>query len=189
MQSLAEMGWCIWITGLPGSGKSVIAKALLKQLKARGIHAQIVSSDMMRKKVTPFPKFTEEERDIVYNAMVFASTLLIQNGVNAIIDATGNRRVYRDLARENIPRFIEAYVRCPLEVCIQREAERRQRYNAPIDIYKKGIEGKSSSVPGINVPYEEPLHPEVVLEADKLTADECAQQIVEVMETKFQRKN
>ena len=139
----------------------------------------------MRKKVTPIPKYTEEERDLLYNALVFASTLLTQNGVNVIIDATGNRRQYRDMARENIPRFMEAYARCPLEVCIRRETHRKQRYNAPTDIYKKGLQGKSATVPGINVPYEEPLNPEVTVEADKLTADQCAQQIIEVIETKF----
>ena len=184
---MAKTGWCVWITGLPGSGKSVIAQSLLKKLEAQGIHAQIVSSDMMRKSVTPVPKYTEEERDMVYNAIVFVSTLLTQNGVNVIIDATGNRRQYRDLARKNIPRFMEAYVRCALEICIQRETQRKETFNAPTDIYKRGLEGKSATVPGINVPYEEPLHPEVVMDADKLDVDQCAQKIFEVIERTFLR--
>lgn len=174
-------GWCVWITGLPGSGKSVIAQVLLKKLEAQGMNAQIVSSDMMRTVVTPIPTYTEGERDMVYNAIVFVSTLLTQNGVNVIIDATGNRRQYRDFARGKISKFIEAYVRCSLEVCIQREIQRKETFHAPTGIYKKGLTGKSTTVPGINVPYEEPLHPEVIVDADKLDIDKCAQKILEAI--------
>ncbi|RLI43796.1 adenylyl-sulfate kinase, partial [Candidatus Bathyarchaeota archaeon] len=106
-------GWCVWVTGLPGSGKSTVAKALLRKLDKQNIQAQIVYSDMLRKVVTPAPKYTEEERDMVYGALVFVAKLLTQNGVNVIIDATGNRRRYRDKARKEISKFIEAYVRCP----------------------------------------------------------------------------
>ena len=180
-------GWCIWITGLPGSGKSVIAQALMKKLEAQGIHVQIVSSDMMREVVTPVPKYTQDERDMVYNAIVFVSKLLAQNGVNVIVDATGNRRQYRDLARESISRFMEAYVRCPLEVCIQRETQRKETFHAPTEIYKKGLSGRSATVPGINVPYDEPCQPEVIVDSDKMDVDQCAQKIYEVIEKTFPR--
>ncbi len=172
-------GWCLWVTGLPGSGKSTVARALLEKLGARGIHAQIVSSDLLRKAVTPTPKYTEEERDMVYGAIVFAAKLLTQNGVNAIIDATGNRRKYRDHARGEIPRFMEAYIRCPMEVCVRRESRRREYAHAPKDIYKRAFAGESATVPGVGVPYEEPLRPEVVVDSDKMNPDECAQKTLE----------
>ncbi len=179
-------GWCAWITGLPGSGKSVIAQALLRQLEQQGISAQLVSVDMLRKVVTPKPTYSERERDMVYASIVFVSKLLTQNDVNVIIDATANRQRYRDHARKQIPRFIEVYVRCPLELCIEREAKRGKTFMAPRDIYKKAFTGKSKTVPGIGVPYEQPQNPEVTVDSNKQSPEECAEKIYKTITRTFQ---
>lgn len=179
-------GWCAWLTGLPGSGKSVIAQALLRRLEQKGISAQLVSIDMLRKVVTPKPTYSEEERDMVYASIVFVSKLLTQNGVNVIIDATANRQRYRGYARKQIPRFIEAYVRCPLEICIERETKRGKTFMAPRDIYKKAFTGKSKTVPGIGVPYEQPQNPEVTVDSDKQNTEECAEKIYKTITRIFQ---
>lgn len=180
-----QHGWCIWITGLPGSGKSVISRALLDKLEEIGVHAQIVSSDMLREIITPHPTYCEEERDIVYAGIIFVAKLLIQNGVNVIIDATGNRRRYRERARKEMQSFFEAYIRCPLEICIKREEERRITSHAPMNIYKKALTGKSVTVPGMGAPYEKPLQPDVVVDSDKLNQNQCAQKIFEAMKRRF----
>jgi adenylylsulfate kinase len=168
----------VWLTGLPGSGKSTIANLLLEKLKTKNIRAQLVSIDMLRRAITPKPSYSEEERDMVYAALVFTARLLTENGINVIIDATGNRRRYRDQAREQITQFFEVYLRCPLDLCIQREAQRRDTHLAPKRIYKKGFAGKSETVPGVNVPYEEPIHPELVIDTDKQTPEKSAQKIL-----------
>lgn len=177
--------WTLWITGLPGSGKSAIARALLSKLKKKGVHAQILSTDQLRKVLTPKPTYSEEERTIVYSTLVFIANLLNKNRVNVIIDATGNLRKYRELGRREIERFMIAYVKCPLNICIKREMERKLSFGAPKDIYRKGLAGKSSTVPGIGVPYEEPLHPEVIVESDKLSPEECAEKIFTVLSNLF----
>jgi adenylylsulfate kinase len=112
--------------------------------------------------------------------------LLTENGVNVIIDATGNLRCYRDEAGKQIPRFIEAYVQCPLEVCIERESKRGITFHAPKDIYKKGKTGKSSTVPGLGAPYEPPLRPEITVDSDRLSPEERAQKILTTLKEKFQ---
>lgn len=181
-----QEGWCTWITGLPGSGKSTITRKLLEKLESSKIHVQIVSSDMLRKVMTPKPTYKEEERATVYATLVLMAKLLTQNGVNVIIDATANRRRYRDQARKEIPRFIEAYVRCPLEVCIQRETKRKAGVSyAPRNIYRTAFTGKSNTVPGIGVPYEEPLRPEVIIDSDKLDPLQCVKEILKVV-TRFE---
>jgi adenylylsulfate kinase len=180
-----NVGWCVWVTGLPGSGKSTIARKLLEKLKLIGVRVQIVSSDMLRKVMTPKPTYTEEERDRVYSTLVFVAKLLTQNGVNVIIDATGNRRRHRDHARKEILRFMEAYVRCPLEVCIRRETKRKVYAYAPKGVYKKAFTGKSATVPGVGVPYEEPKNPEVIIDSNKMDADQCAQKILEALQEIF----
>lgn len=145
---------------------------------------------MLREVVTPTPKYTEEERDVVYGTLVFVARLLTENGVNVVVDATANRRRYRGKARTEIPRFIEAYIRCPLEVCIERESRRRGRtYHAPEAVYKKAFAGESKTVPGIGVPYEEPLSPEVTVDSDKMSPEECAERILETMKGRFLPQN
>jgi adenylylsulfate kinase len=180
-----SVGWCVWITGLPGSGKSTIAQVLLEKLKKRGAPAQILSSDMLRRVITPKPTYTQGERDVVYAAVVFVAKLLTQNGVNVVIDATGNRRNHRDHARKELPQFLEAYVRCPLEICIKRESGRERLFHAPQEVYAKAFTGESSTVPGVGVPYETPLHPEVTVDSSKLDPAECAQRILETMAEVF----
>lgn len=179
-------GWCVWLTGLPGSGKTTIANELKNILRKHGICAQIVSSDIFRKFVTPNPKYTEEEREFVYRAIVFTSKLLTENGANVIIDATGNRRKFRELARGEIRNFAEVYVKCPLELCMKRESKRVDRY-APKNIYKKGLEGKSSTVPGLGVPYETPINPEIIVDSEKLDALACAQKIFDYIKKNFMK--
>jgi adenylylsulfate kinase len=154
-------GIAIWITGLPGSGKSTVAEAIKK------VHPEfiVLRMDEFRKIVTPEPTYSDSEREIVYRALVYISKTLTELGHDVIIDATGNLKKWRDLARELIPRYIEVYLRCPVELCIQREKKRSKTHAAPKDIYKKGSKGWP--VPGMVVPYEEPIKPEIVLDSDK----------------------
>jgi adenylylsulfate kinase len=175
---MEENGWCVWITGLPGSGKSVVAEALFKLLNKKGIHAQLVPSDALRKILTPKPTYTLEERDSVYSTLVYIARLLTQNGVNAVIDATGNLRRYRKNARQQIPRFMEAYLKCPLKVCMQREDTRGKTYEAPKQIYSRALKGETPTVPGVGQPYEPPLDPEITLDTVKLAPEECAERIM-----------
>ncbi|MFH1327504.1 MAG: adenylyl-sulfate kinase [Candidatus Bathyarchaeota archaeon] len=170
-------GRVVWLTGLPGSGKSMVAKALARELDKRSVKVQILSADLLRKTLTPKPKYTEEERELVYGTLVLIAKLLSRNNVNVIIDATGNRRSYRDKARKEISDFHEVYVKCPLKICIQRETKREETLGAPKDIYAKAFTTKSKTVPGVGVPYEEPTNPEVIVATDKLNPETCAKKI------------
>ncbi len=140
---------------------------------------------MLRKVLTPHPKYSEQERKIVYSALVFVAELLVQNSVNVIIDATGNRRSHRDAARRGIGSFAEVYLKCPLNVCMSREKQRKETFGAPSRIYMKGKSGSSRTVPGLGVPYEEPSSPELVLDTSKLSPQESAQRIVRLIDAKF----
>ena len=164
-------GIALWITGLPGSGKSTVAHAL-KKVRPEFI---ILRMDELRKVVTPEPTYSDSEREIVYRALVFFAKKLTELRHHVIIDATGNLRRWRDLARGMIPKYIEVYLRCPMELCIKREKQRRERHEAPKDIYKKGAEGWP--VPGMVVPYEEPLNPEIVVDTDKTSLKDSVAQI------------
>jgi len=152
---------------------------LLELLSQKDIHAQLLSSDALRKVLTPKPTYSPEERDIVYATLVYIARLLTQNGINVIIDATGNLKRYRENARKQVPRFIEAYLECPLEVCAEREAKRGKTYQAPKHIYAKALEGKASTVPGIGQPYELPLNPELTINTTLHMPEQAARKIFE----------
>ncbi len=166
------MAWAIWITGLPASGKSTVAKKLAEKLKSLGVKVQILESDELRKVLTPKPTYSEEERDWFYSTMVFIGKLLVDNGINVIFDATANRRKYRSRAREVMPKFLEVYVKCPLEVCIERDRK---------GLYKAAFSGKAPNLPGVGAPYEPPERPEVVVETDKMSPEECAEAILKAL--------
>ncbi|MEM1539052.1 MAG: adenylyl-sulfate kinase [Candidatus Bathyarchaeia archaeon] len=174
-------GWCVWVTGLPGSGKSSVSKALIRLLKQEGINAQLLSSDALRKVMTPKPTYTLEERDVVYATLVYVAQLLTSNGVNVVIDATGNLRRYRENARKLISRFMEAYLECSLEVCMERESKRVETSHAPKHIYARALEGKAPTVPGIGQPYEPPTNPEIIINTEKYTPEQAAQKILEAI--------
>jgi adenylylsulfate kinase len=173
-----KIGWCVWVTGLPGSGKSVVSRKLIKILNENNMSAQLLSSDALRKSLTPKPSYSLEERDMVYKTLDYIAILLVQNGVNVVIDATGNLRRYRDELRCEIPHFVEVYLECPQKECIKREAKRREFYNAPQQIYSKAFEGKTKTVPGVGQPYEQPLSPEVRINTFETNSDQGAQKIL-----------
>jgi adenylylsulfate kinase len=177
-----ETGWCVWVTGLPGSGKSVISQTVLELLNLKGINAQILSSDTLRKVLTPNPVYSLEERDRVYEMLSYIAALLSRNGVNVIVDATANLRRYRDRLRGQVPKFIEVYVECPIEECMKREANRKERFNAPQAIYAKALKGTSQTVPGVGQPYEAPLNPEVTVHNFQSSPKQAAQKILEAID-------
>lgn len=161
--------FAIWLTGLPASGKSTIAAAMKPKLEAIG-SVEVFESDAVRRILTPHPTYSVVERDLFYRSLAFMGAKLVSHGVTVIFDATANRRVYRDFARSLILRFIEVAVECPLELAMQRDYK---------GTYQRGQRGESSTVPGLQDSYEEPLNPEVRIDTTKLHAKEAAEKILE----------
>ncbi|MCL5023723.1 MAG: adenylyl-sulfate kinase [Nitrospirae bacterium] len=165
----------IWLTGIPGSGKSTLAE----EIGRRHPDFVVLRMDEFRKILTPEPTYSEEERDMAYRCIVYTAACLVENGHSVLIDATGHLRKWRDLARQLIPKYGEVYLRCPIELCMQRERERSETHGAPKEIYKKGEAGWP--VPGISAPYEAPLNPELLIEADRTFIPEAVQRIEELI--------
>ena len=164
------MSFALWLTGLSGSGKSAIARALLEKLHARGVDAAVLESDVMRTQLTPFPRYDEADRDVFYGLLAAVGTLIVREGKPVLFDATANRRAYREAARKGIARFAEVYVDTPLEVCAARDT--------------KGLYRKGAALPGVGAPYEPPLSPELTVHGDRGTPGDAGSEIFELIEAR-----
>jgi len=164
--------FALWLTGLPASGKSSIAKALVPLLHGRDLDPVVLESDAFRKYFTPGATHSEEDRALFYQGMIEVACLFLDHGVPVILDATGNRRSYRAPARERMAPFAEVLVDCPLEICVGRD---------PKGIYRKGREGAATNVPGLQVDYEPPLHPEVRIHSDREDPESAARRILDFL--------
>lgn len=175
MPSDREPAFAVWLTGLPASGKSTVTRALVAELQSLGVRPAVLESDALRREITPNATYGEAERDAFYATVAYLARVLALHGVPVIVDATANRRSYRDGARAAIPRFLEVHVRCPLAVCKERD---------PKGIYRRGVEGKAPNVPGLSAPYEPPLTPEVVVDGERDDPAAAARRIVAALKEK-----
>jgi adenylylsulfate kinase len=170
-----RQAFAVWLTGLPASGKSAVARELRSRLAEAGLTVEVLESDEVRRLLTPLPTYQTEERDLFYRALAFAGSRLVAHGVPVIFDATANRRAYRDLARDLIQHFLEVVIVCPLEVCQQRDRK---------GTYRLGREGRSGTVPGLQEPYEPPLKPDLVIETARVSPDAAATAVVEMLQAR-----
>jgi adenylylsulfate kinase len=166
-------GFAVWITGLPGSGKSVLSGALERRLSERGVQSAVLESDALRKTFSTESRYDAQDREYFYGSIAFIGKVLTDHGISVIFDATANKRAYRDRARREILQFLEVYVDSPLEVCMQRD---------PKGIYRKALSGEASHVPGIQEEYEAPLKPDAVVHGDRENSEDASRRIVEVLE-------
>jgi len=169
-------GFAIWLTGLPASGKTAVAEVIMRRLEEfYDMKIQHLESDALRKVLTPEPSYSVIERDWFYDVMVFMGNMLTKNGVNIIFDATGNKRALREKARNSIGKFLEVYIRCPLNTCKERD---------PKGIYRMAQLGKAATVPGIQDVYEEPESPDIIIDSDKVSPETGAEHVLAKMKEK-----
>ena len=166
---MTSLPFAIWLTGLPASGKSSIVARLVPKFESLGMSVEVLESDAVRRILTPNPSYSNEERDLFYRALAFLGSRLFAHGINVIFDATASRREYREFARSLIPDLLEVSIECPLEVCMERDKK---------GTYRRGLQGGSSTVPGLQEPYEAPLSPALAIDTTVVSPDAAADQIL-----------
>jgi adenylylsulfate kinase len=170
---MSNKGFTIWFTGLSGAGKSTLSETIQERLVARGRNVEILDGDIVRTHLSKGLGFSREDRDINIKRIAFVCGLLTRNGVICISAAIAPYREARQWARQEIGNFVEVYVKCPIEVCRQRDVK---------GLYKLVDEGKIKGFTGVDDPYEEPEHPELVVETDKETIEESVRHIFAKLE-------
>jgi len=166
-------GVTIWLTGLSGAGKSTIAKLLSDELRHRGLPVETLDGDIVRQNLSKGLGFSREDRDTNIRRIAFVSKLLTRNGVAVIVAAISPYRSTRDEARQEIGRFLEVYVKCPLDELVRRDVK---------GLYAKALRGEIENFTGVSDPYEEPLNPDVVVETQRQSPAESVARILAALE-------
>jgi len=166
-------GFTIWFTGLPCSGKTTVSELVAQELLDCGLNVEILDGDVVRQNLSKELGFSKQDRDIHIRRIGFVSKLLSRNGVAVIAAFVSPYRTIRDELRQDIENFVEVYVKCPVEVCMERDVK---------GMYKKALAGEIKNFTGISDPYEEPEYPEIVIETDKETPEESAQKVLDTLE-------
>lgn len=164
----SQKGFTLWFTGLPCSGKSVVADLVAGRLKDRGLRVERLDGDIVRQSLTRDLGFSRKDRDENIRRVTFVAKLLTRNGVAVLTSFISPYRDIRAEARREIGAFIEVYTKCPLDVCIERDVK---------GMYKKAMRGEIKEFTGISDPYEEPLDPEILLQTDKETPQESVEKV------------
>jgi adenylylsulfate kinase len=172
-EDLWERGFTVWFTGLSGAGKSTLSAALAEELRRRGRRVEVLDGDAVRATLSKGLGFTREDRETNVRRIAFVCHLLSRNGVVAISAAISPYRATREEARQLIGDFVEVYVRCPLPELIRRDVK---------GLYAKALRGEIPHFTGISDPYEEPEHPDVVVDTSVETVEESLGRILRHLE-------
>lgn len=167
-------GFTLWLTGLSGAGKTTIAIALERQLRARGVRVERLDGDTVREGLTRDLGFSKADRDKNIERVSFVAKLLSRNDVGVIASFISPYREARDEVRRNTTGFIEVFVDAPLETCAARDVK---------GLYAKAFAGELKEFTGVSDPYEAPLSPEITLHTDRETVEDSVGKIIAYLET------
>jgi len=167
------MTFVLWMTGLPCSGKTT----LIRKLKEIIPNQAILDGDELREWFSP-KDFSKEGRDEHNKKVAHLAKLLVKHkvpvGVSLVSPYIENRKNAREIIDAG-DKFSEVYVNCSLEKCEERDVK---------GMYKKARAGQIKNFTGIDDPYEAPPNPDLVVDTEKQTPEECVQTIKNYLQDK-----
>ena len=164
----------LWMTGLSGSGKSTVSRLLEQRLYRMGCHTFYLDGDNLRHGLNGDLGFAPADRKENIRRVGEVAKLAFDHANLVLCTFISPYAVDRDFARSLLPdgRFFEIYVKCDIEVVKRRD---------PKGLYAKALAGEIKGFTGVDAPYEEPIHPELVVETDLHSADELVEQILDAL--------
>ncbi len=161
-------GFVVWLTGLSGSGKTTVGCLLEGKLRSIGARVEMLDGDIVRTRLCRDLGFSRADRNENIRRIGFVCELLARNNVIVIVAAISPYREVREEIRALIDEFVEIYMRCRMEVLLDRDTK---------GLYKRALAGEIQHFTGISDPYEPPLAPEVVIDSSSERPEESLQKI------------
>ncbi len=181
-------GRAVWFVGLPGSGKSTVAKLVHQALLDLGLDVVHLEMDSRRKEYIPkqdSSPYSEEERQLAYSMFIQEAADLVGEGNCVLMDGTAHRLALRQTARKLMDNFLEVHLLCSLDKAMEREAKRPQGkvvaglYAKALDRRERGTQYPGlGDVIGVDVPFEQDPMAELRLDTETLSPEECADEVV-----------
>lgn len=167
-------GCILWFTGLSGSGKSTLAHATEDYLHKQGARTYVLDGDNIRKGLCKDLGFSERDRTENIRRIGEVSKLMVDAGIITLTAFISPFLRDRQIVRSLVPPgdFIEIYCKASLEACEGRD---------PKGLYKKAREGIIPEFTGISSPYEEPEAPELTLNTEQMTIEDCVKKISDML--------
>lgn len=168
-----KQGFTVFLTGLPGAGKSTIAKVIYARFLEMGDRpVTLLDGDIVRQNLSSQLSFSKEHRDINVRRIGFVASEITKNRGIAICAPIAPYDATRAEIRRTIEThggFIEVHVSTPLKICEKRDRK---------GMYAKARAGMIKGFTGVDDPYESPESPEVIIDTTDLIPDEAAQEIL-----------
>ena len=164
----------LWFTGLSGSGKSTIANLVEKRLAAVGRHTYVLDGDNVRHGLNKDLGFTDEDRVENIRRVGEVAKLMVDSGLIVLTSFISPFKAERAMVRAMMDEgeFVEVFIDTPLDVCEQRD---------PKGLYQKARSGKIKNFTGIDSDYEVPEQPDLHIDTTRLSAEDCAEQLVDYL--------
>lgn len=166
----AARGFTLWLTGLPCSGKSTLARLVAEALSARGRDVEVLDGDVVRRNLSRGLGFSRADRDVNVLRIGFVAELLSRHGVAVVVAAVSPYESTRRKVRESIRDFVEVHVDCPLSECERRDVK---------GMYARARAGELADFTGVDDPYEPPEAAEVTVRTQGESAAESAARVLE----------
>jgi adenylylsulfate kinase len=165
----------LWLTGLPASGKTTLAKAIREELIKQIDKVHHLDGDEVRAVQNEPLGFSKEDRDKNIDLAIKLAKSYQDKGFIVIASFISPYRQHREWGRNRLNNYIEVFVSCPIEVCEARD---------PKGMYKKARAGEIAMFTGISDPYEEPVNPHIHLKTDQWTVEESVARSLEYLRSR-----